>query len=184
MAEGAAPSSSSGTTPAPIGSTPRPPDPHKIDEINAEAAQARATAQANNPYDPGSDGVDSNRVVVRRQRAEAATQAATGAGFQFTPKEVEHQLTHCHEQIADLTADLRSAQRAKDIVREPAPDDASVALANAVRDMFSSTIDVVNADIAYVTDWQSKLVMAKNQYMANEHLTEQQWQRLAQGLPE
>lgn len=184
MAEGTAPSSGRGTAPAASGSTPIPPDPHTIDEIDAEAAQARATAQANDPYDPGSDGVDSNRVVARRRHAEAATQAAIGAGFQFTPDEVERQLTHCQEQIADLTADLQSAQHAKQAVHEPAPDDASVAQANAVRDMMQNTIDVIEADIAYVTDWQNKLVAAKNQYLANEHVSEQQWQRLAQGLPE
>ena len=116
------------------------------------------------------------------QHAQAAAAAATGAGFEFTPEQVEIQLKHCQEMLNDLRFDLLSAQRAKQAVYEPAPDAASVAQADAVRNMMQSAVNVIKADIAYLTDWQNKLVAAKNAYMANEQVTAQQWQRLAQGL--
>ena len=34
----------------------------------------------------------------------------------------------------------------------------------------------------YLTDWQAKLIQAKTSYMINEHLTDDQWSRLAKRL--
>jgi hypothetical protein len=48
--------------------------------------------------------------------------------------------------------------------------------------MMDSTVNVIRADIAYLTNWQ-KLKAAKQNYMTTEHLNEQQWTRLSQGHP-
>lgn len=176
-------SGGTGVTPVPSGggvSTAF--DPRLVDQIDAEAAQAEATSRAIEPEDPGTGGINPRTAHAKLQHAQAVAAAATGAGFEFTPEEVELQLRHCQEQLRDLNDDLQSAQYAKAAVHEPAPDAASVAQANAVRDMFSSTIDVINADIAYLANWQSQLNAAKQNYMNTERLTEQQWTKLSQGL--
>lgn len=181
MADGTA-TSGSGAAPNPAGGTQTPPDPALIDQIHTEAAQAQVTTQANDPEDPGTGGINPRTVQAKIHYAQVATAAATGAGFEFTPEEVALQLKHCQEQLSDLNDDLYSAQQAQIAVHEPAPDAASVAQANAVRDMFSNTVDVIKADIAYLTNWQNQLNAAKQNYMTTEHLSEQQWAKLSQGL--
>jgi hypothetical protein len=153
-----------------------------VAQIRAETAQARATTQASDPEDPGTGGINPRTATAKTRNAQAATAAAAGAGFEFTPEEVDLQLKHCRDQLNDLNLDLRSAEYAKEAVHEPAPDAASVAQANAVRNMLENTVDVIKADIAYITNWRNKLNAAKQHYMANEDLSEQQWTRLSQGL--
>ena len=46
--------------------------------------------------------------------------------------------------------------------------------------MLTSTVGVIKADIAFLTDWQPKLIQAKMNYMTNELLTDDQWSQLAQ----
>jgi hypothetical protein len=158
------------------------PDPTLVGQIQDEAAQAQATAQANDPEDPGTGGINPRTVQAKLHAAQVATGAATGPGFEFTPEQVGLQLRHCEGQINDLRWDLGLARQAVAAVHEPAPDPASVAQADAVRNMLESTFEVINADIAYLTDWQNKLLAAKQNYMTTENLSEQQWTRLSQGL--
>ncbi len=157
-------------------------DPTLVGQIQDESAQARATAQTNDPEDPGTGGINPRTVQAKLRSSQAATTAATGAGFEFTPEQVDLQLRHCQDQIHDLHIDLRTAEQAVAAVHEPAPDAASVAQANAVRNMLESTVNVIRADIAYVTDWQNKLLAAKQNYIATENLSEQHWTRLSRGL--
>lgn len=151
-------------------------------QINAESTQARTTAQQNDPEDPGTGGINPTTAAAKLRAAQTATTAAIGAGFEFTPEQIEAQLTQCQRELYDLNNDLRIAQDAVQAVHEPAPDAASVGQADAVRNMLNSTVGMIRADIAYLTDWQAKLVAAKTNYQTNEHLTEAQWSRQATGL--
>jgi hypothetical protein len=158
-----------------------PADPTLAAQIQAEGTQATSTADANDPEDPGVGGINARTGLAKLKHAQAVTAAAVGSGFQFTPEQIETQLKHCAEQIRDLNDDLRTAQAAVIAVHSPAPDSASVAQADAVKQMMENAVTVIRADITYLTDWQSKLVAAKNDYLTNEHLTEQHWQGLARG---
>jgi hypothetical protein len=160
---------------------PNPDDPALLDQIKDETAKAQATTRANDPED-GGRGIDPRTVQAKLRTTQAATTAAIGAGFEFTPDEVEVQLKHCQHQLSDLRNDLLDAQQAVKLVHWPAPDGASKTQADAVQRMLVSTVNVINADIAYLTNWQNKLNAAKQNYMNTEHLNEQEWTRLSQGL--
>ena len=171
-----------GPSPNPTVDGQTPADPNLLAQIQAETLQADSTSQANDPEDPGTGGIDPRTVGAKLRNAQAATTAAIGGGFQFTPEEVDAQLKLCEAQINDLRSDLQDAQQAVQQVHEPAPDDASVTQANAVKNMLNNVIEVMNGNITYLADWQNKLAAAKQTYMTNEHLTATQWIRLTQGL--
>jgi hypothetical protein len=158
-----------------------PADPALLDQIKGETAKAKATTRANDPEDDG-HGIDPRTVEAKLRSTQAATTAAIGPGFEFTPEEVELQLKHCQKQLSDLRNDLLDAQQTAKFVHWPAPDEASKAQAEAVRSMMDSMVNVIRADIAYLTNWQNKLTAAKQNYITTEHLNEQQWTRLSQGL--
>ena len=90
MADGTA-TSGAGATPDLAGAVQAPLDPTLINQIHAETAQEQAIAQANDPEDPGTDGINPRTARARIRHAQAATVAANGAGFQFTPDEVPGQ---------------------------------------------------------------------------------------------
>jgi hypothetical protein len=159
-----------------------PPDPALTAQIQAETAQAQATDRANDPEDPSTGGIDPRTAQAKLHHAQTATAAATGAGFEFTPEQVDTQLKHCQNLLNDLRNDLQDAQAANEGVYEPAPDAASVAQADAVRNMMANAVNVIKADIAYVKNWQNQLNAARENYLTTEHLSEEQWNRLALGL--
>jgi hypothetical protein len=163
------------------GRTTATPDPALLDQIKDETAKAQATTRANDPED-GGRGINPRTVEAKLRSTQAATTAAIGAGFEFTPEEVAAQLKHCQKQLSELNIDLQTARRAVEFVYEPALDDASRTQASAVQAMMATTVEVIRADIAYLTNWQNKLRAAKQKYMTAEHLNEQQWTRLSQGL--
>ena len=151
-------------------------------EVSLESQQLAAAAKQDSPPENSMGDVNPRAAVLDYQHAQAAATAATGAGFEFTPEQIDTQLTHCKQQIDDLRTDLVQAQRAQRAVHPPAPDAASVAQANAVQNMLAQTAAAIQADITYLTDWQAKLTDAKTRYMANEQLTTDQWNRLANGM--
>lgn len=107
---------------------------------------------------------------------------AARAGFEFTPEQVEIQLAHCRRHLDKSILDQWVAQVAALAANLPAPDPASVAQAEAVKEMLASTLNAIKADCAYLKDWQTKLIQAKVNYIFSEHLTGDQWSRLAKGL--
>ena len=109
-------------------------------QIDAESSQAAAIAQKSDPEDPATGGINPRTAEAKMQAAQVATTAAIGAGFEFTPEQVEVQLAHCQQQLNELNNDLTNAQEAVQAVREPAPDAASVAQADAVRNMLTGTV--------------------------------------------
>ena len=154
-----------------------------VNQVRAESAQATATARAGDPEDGHTGGIDPRTAEARLHHTQTAETAAVGPGFQFTPEQIDLQLHQCQQHLADLNNDLQLARHTVDVVHEPAPDGASVTQAAAVRSMLINTISVIQADIAYLTDWQQRLTAAKQNYLTTEQVTEQQWTRLTQGLP-
>jgi hypothetical protein len=157
-------------------------DSTALAQLGYESAQLSAAAKQGSPPENGMGWVNPRAAELDYQHAQAAATAATGAGFEFTPEQIDTQLAHCKQQIDDLRTDLQQAQQAQLAVHPPAPDAASVAQAKAVQNMLAQTAAAIQADIAYLTDWQAKLTDAKTRYMTNEHLTTDQWSRLANGL--
>ncbi len=153
-----------------------------LTEVSLESQQLSAAAKQDTPPENSMGDVNPRAAELDYQHAQAAATAATGAGFEFTPEQINTQLAHCKEQIADLQTDLQQAQQAQLAVHPPAPDAASVAQAKAVQNMLAQTAAAIEADIAYLTDWQAKLTDAQTRYMETEHLTADQWNRLANGL--
>jgi hypothetical protein len=151
-------------------------------ELAAESAQLNAAAKLENPPENSMDDINPRAAVLDYQHAQSAATAATGAGFEFTPEQINTQLAHCAQQLDDLRSDLDQARRAQEAVHPPAPDAASVAQANGVRNMLAQTVVAIQADIAYLSQWQATLTEAQARYMQNEQLTTAQWNRLADGV--
>jgi hypothetical protein len=151
-------------------------------ELTAESGQLNAAAKQDSPPVNSMGDVNPRAAVLDYQHAQSAGTAATGAGFEFTPEQINTQLAHCQDQLSDLNTDLITAQRALQDVHPPAPDDASVTQANAVRNMLAQTVAAIQADIAYLSKWQATLTEAQARYMQTEQLTTDQWNRLANGV--
>jgi hypothetical protein len=158
------------------------PDQTALAQLNAESAQLAATAKQDSPPANGMGWVNPRAEALDAKYAQAAATTATGAGFEFTPEQVNAQLAHCKQQLDDLRNDLQDAQQAGLAVHPPAPDAASVAQAAAVKNMLTETVAAIQADIAYLSQWQSTLNQAKARYMETEQLTADQWTRLANGV--
>ena len=151
-----------------------------LTEVSLESQQLAAAAKQDSPPENGMGDVNPRAAELDYQHAQTAAAAATGAGFEFTPEQINTQLAHCTGQSSRRTCSVRSPAE-QELFIQPAPDAASVAQANAVRNMLTETIAAIRADIAYLTDWQNKLTDAQTRYMETEHLTADQWYRLANG---
>jgi alpha/beta superfamily hydrolase len=175
-----------GTSSSVVGGDPNTSSPlldsTALAQLSYESAQLSAAAKQDSPPENSMGDVNPRAAELDYQHAQAAAAAATGAGFEFTPEQINTQLAHCEQQLKELATDLFSAQSAEQAVHAPAPDAASVAQANAVRNMLTETIAAIRADMAYLTDWQTKLTDAQTLYMETEHLTADQWNRLANGM--
>jgi hypothetical protein len=150
-------------------------------ELTTESEQLNAATKQDSPPVNSMGDVNPRAAVLDYEHAQSAATAATGAGFEFTPEQVNMQLTHCSQQLDDLRYDLDQARRAQEAVHPPAPDNASVTQANAVRNMLAQTVAAIQADIAYLSQWQATLTEAQARYMQTEQLTTDQWNRLANG---
>lgn len=148
--------------------------------------------------DPHAQVSDADRQYIEEVRSEAATTALqsmapfaglaqlaqTASGhFAMSPEQIEAQLSQCKQILYDLGTDQAAAIRARQIVQPPAADTAgSVMQANAFKDSLGALRDQIQTDIQTLTQWQDMLNKAKQDYMEQEHVTADQWTRLALGL--
>lgn len=105
-----------------------------------------------------------------------------GGGFEFTPQQIDLQISRCSQMLSELGADVQAAQAAQMAVHPPAPDGASVAQANAVKNFFAQTESAFQAGLNFVSRWQTNLANAKANYMQTEHLTADEWNRISNGI--
>jgi hypothetical protein len=103
-----------------------------------------------------------------------------GKGYAFTPAQLDNLAVRAQEQIDQLNS---SASRAEQIARQdlrPALDPAgSGAQADAVQVSYANLETRIRSQRGYLVSWHAALSKAKQKYMAQEHLTEDQWHRLA-----
>lgn len=112
----------------------------------------------------------------------AAPNPASGH-FAMSPEQLDAQIKQRQQVILDLQSDQQAASAARLAVQPPAADPAgSVMQANAFKDSLAALRDQIQADIQTVTQWLNTLTTAKRNYMEQEHVTEDQWKRLALGL--
>ena len=121
-------------------------------------------------------------VNVEGPRPSGAAPAGAGAGFEFTPEQIDLQLNRCAQLLGELAVDVQGATAAQMAVRSPAPDPASVEQANAVKSMIGQTAANFQSGIDFLTHWQATLSAAKVNYMQTERMTADQWNRLATGI--
>jgi hypothetical protein len=164
------------------GASAPPPDPALIAQIRAETAQADATAAANDPEDPGTGGISARTAQAKIHHAQQATVAAVGAGFECSPEQIETLVPQCDELIYDFEQDQRDARAAIAAVYPPAEDEGSVMYTNKLKQSLTNLVGVYDSQINYVKWWKNTLLQAKQTYMHNEQITEEQWQRLAKGM--
>lgn len=136
----------------------------------AEAVAAQVFQVAQAMVDPSAQAADAARVTV-----------AVGNGFQFTPEEVQRQIAQCDSLIKDFERDssqIRVIARAE----PPAPDQASGRQVDAVR-KFGADLEKRNrSQSQFLQHWVATLNAAKQRYLRQEHVTEEQWEKLTRGL--
>jgi hypothetical protein len=165
------------------GSTSTPPDPALVAQIQSETAQAQATTRANDPEDPATGGINARTAQAKIRHAQATDAAAVGAGFEFTPEQIETLLPQCNDLRTQFEWARYKAQEAAQSVQPPAPDEAgSVLAANQIKQSLTNFVGVAQSQVDFLAWWEHELIRAKQDYLQTEHLTEEQWQRLAKGL--
>ncbi|HEY2698289.1 MAG TPA: hypothetical protein VGJ45_22705 [Pseudonocardiaceae bacterium] len=111
---------------------------------------------------------------------EPAQPPATSGGYRFTPAEIQQQLIQC----TDLLAKFENSylQRAGRITTAAtAPDVAgSVPQADAVRRLGGRATQRAHNQADFLRAWYDTLISARARYLEQEHLTEAQWNVLAQ----
>ena len=114
---------------------------------------------------------------------QAKTAVGTGNGYVFTPEQVDNLLTSAQALRDKFQGYRQKVQPFKVMDLAPAQDEAgSVMQANAVKKSFANLQTRIESQIAFLTSWTNAVTAAKQNYMEQEHLTETQWTRLAQGL--
>lgn len=118
---------------------------------------------------------------------EPAQPAATSGGYRFTPAEIQQQLIQCTDLLAKFeNSYIQSAGRITTAATAPAPDIAgNVPQADAVRRLGGRARQRAHNQADFLRDWYDTLISARARYLEQEHITEAQWNALAQdGLPE
>lgn len=118
---------------------------------------------------------------------EPAQPAATSGGYRFTPAEIQQQLIQCTDLLAKFeNSYIQRAGRITTAATAPEPDVAgSVPQANAVRRLGGRPTQRAHNQADFLRDWYDTLISARTRYLEQEHITEAQWNALAQdGLPE
>src|SRR5581483_5395891 len=87
-------------------------DGQDLVELSLESGQLQAAAKQDSAPENSMGYVNPRAAELDYQHAQSAAAAATGAGFEFTPEQVNTQLAHCQDQLNDLNTDLVTAQRA------------------------------------------------------------------------
>ena len=150
-------------------------------QIEDEQAQSAAITAAQDPEDPSTGGINP-RNVARFHQAEQAAQQAIGAGYVFTPAQIEKNIADANDLIVGLTHDHQDIEI---IIRvtPPAPDPASVAHAKALSTWGQQLRARNQSQINFVNSWIGSLQNAKNAYMSQEHMTAADWTRIASESP-
>ena len=118
---------------------------------------------------------------------EPAQSAATRGGYRFTPAEIQQQLIQCTDLLAKFEKSyVQRAARITTAAIAPAPDTAgSVPQADAVRSLGVRATQRAYNQAAFLRGWYDTLITARARYLEQEHITEAQWNALAQdGLTE
>jgi metal-dependent amidase/aminoacylase/carboxypeptidase family protein len=152
-------------------------DEATVREIQHEQVQAFVTEM--NEVVAAVSGMFDPAVEVASQRE---TTAAIGSGFQFTPEQIEKLIKQCQDLIDQYKNDRRDMlQIAR--VTPPSPDEAgSVTHAMALTKWAENLLKLSESDIQFLEQWKNTLTQAKQRYMETEHVTADQWTRLAKGL--
>lgn len=157
-------------------------DQQATTEIANETAAADAADKRDDPRDPITGSVDIRTFSATLEAGRAATTAAIGKGFAFTPEQIQTQLDRCQSLSGDWHQALHQAQSAEQSIYAPAPDPAgSVTQTNQAQQSLVNLVGVIASQIDFLTNWQDVLKQAKANYIRTERLTEGQWRRLAAG---
>lgn len=145
----------------------------------------QAAGNLNNPDDlRPSQLADFER--IRQEANIAAGDGPSTAGgsrhYAFDPAAIEGQLAACQDLIGKLQNDALSHARGIAQAAAPSRDDYSVSQAAATRNLGNNVVQRVQNQITFVRAWHDKLVQARQRYMEQEHLSEDQWKTLSRGL--
>jgi hypothetical protein len=112
-----------------------------------------------------------------------ATGSRTGNGFAFTPEQLDNLASRATEQIHQLDASVLQIRPFVHKDLRPAPDQqGSGVQATAVTKSFADLEGRMTSQKFYLQKWLAALNKAKQNYIAQEHLTEDQWHQLAKGI--
>ena len=106
-----------------------------------------------------------------------------GGGFQFSPEEIEDQLTKCGTLLQALGDRVKDAEdAAKHFSFAPAADPVSQKMAQAHTQWAQDGVTYLQNRVTAMQQWIDQLTQAKANYMKQESLTQDQWHRLTLGL--
>ena len=174
-----------GTTPSGSGTQPEVPagDQQQIAEIQAEASQQQAhDAQYAYAFQQTTSGADPSALQAFTVQEMTQQAAGAGKGFEFSPQQIDDILKDAQGLLNDLRGDIRLAQQAHAAVKAPSPDPVSLKYEKAAKDMTQRNVAVIQSHFNAINDFYQKLLATKNNYIENEGLTAEQWNRLASGL--
>jgi hypothetical protein len=111
------------------------------------------------------------------------TGSRVGNGFAFTPEQLDNLAARATEQIHQLDANVLQIRPFGHKDLRPAPDqEGSGVQATAVAKSFADLEGRMTSQKLYLGKWLAALNGAKQKYLAQEHLTEDQWHQLAKGI--
>jgi len=116
--------------------------------------------------------------VTRFHQAEQTAQQAIGAGYEFTPAQIEKNISDASNLVLDFQRDQDDIQVIINVT-PPAPDPASVAHATALSNWGKQLMARNQSQINFLQAWIGTLQNAKTAYLNQEHLTAADWARLA-----
>ncbi|HEX7660455.1 MAG TPA: PE domain-containing protein [Pseudonocardiaceae bacterium] len=109
--------------------------------------------------------------------------AGMGKGYQFSPEEIENQITQCGQQMDELRQHMRDANTAAQYFSvASAADPVSQKAAKAHTQWATDLATNLRHRTTELQQWMDQLNQAKKAYMDQEHLSEDQWHRLTLGL--
>ncbi len=151
-------------------------------KIATASAQADAAATRLDPRDPNTGKADIHTFPAAMARILAATDAAGGGGFELTPDQLQTQLARCQQTMLSYLSAIQGARDARSVLHAPAPDTPGSMLHADQTDAWLGVLaGVIDSQTDFLAHWEKTLVDVRTNYLRNEHLTEDQWQRLAGG---
>lgn len=147
----------------------------EIDRIIAETDQAK-TNSVELALEMAASGPAGSAGVVAQQVA------ALGQGFQFSPEQIEQGLKDIAQQLVNLDNRKRTIGLARDALKTaPSPDPASISHRDAATRSLSTAMATVDNHMTALKEFRGKLLAAKQNYLDQERVTADQWNRLAGG---